>query len=130
MFYSAAPVGFRNFSEILGTSSSSYTYSYNNLILDTSLDLTSLDTGVYSKLETNSVYVGLPSTAYTSTDNEFPWDLRFSPSGSFNIDSLSSVNINTAIEGFPVLPGSQMLLTVYYLSVVNFRTENGRGYVV
>jgi hypothetical protein len=130
MFYSAAPVGFRNFSEILGTSSSSYTYSYNNLILDTSLDLTSLDTGIYSKLETNSAYIGLPSISYTSSDNVFPWDVRFSPSGSLTVDSTSSLNINSAIEGFPVLPGSQMILTVYYLSVVNFRTENGRGYVV
>ena len=130
MFYSAAPVGFRNFSEILGTSSVSYTYSYNNLILDTSLDLTSLDTGVISKLETNGAYVGIPSTTYTSTDNEFPWDLRFTPSGSITVDSSSSLNINSAIEGFPVLPGSKMILTVYYLSVVNFTTENGKGYIV
>jgi hypothetical protein len=130
MFYSAAPVGFRNFSEILGTSSSSYTYSYNNLVLDTSLDLTSLDTGVYSKLKTNSAYVGLPSISYTSTDNVFPWDVRFTPSGSFRVNSTSSLNINSAIEGFPVAPGSKMLLTVYYLSVVNLTIEDGRGYVV
>jgi len=129
MFYSAAPVGFRNFSEILGTSSSSYTYSYNNLFLDTSLDLISLDTGVYSTLKTNSGYIGLPTTTYSSTDNEFPWDVRFSPSGSFNIDSSSSVNINTAIEAFPVLPGTKMILTFYYLSVVNLSVKNGTGYI-
>jgi hypothetical protein len=40
------------------------------------------------------------------------------------------LNINSAVEGFPVAPGSKMLLTVYYLSVVNFKTENGKGYVV
>ena len=130
MFYSAAPVGFRNFSEILGTSSTSYTYSYNNLILDRSLDLTSLDTGVYSKLKTNNAYVGLPSTTYTSTDNEFPWDVRFSPSGSFRVDSTSSLNINSTIEAFPVKPETKIILTVYYLSVVNFTIENGRGYIV